>query len=66
MLATRREPSDVPVRVVERLTGASIRGTTARTAVGHLAQGSLAAAAIMLARAPGASLGGRSRARPEG
>ena len=51
MWATRREPSDVPVRVVERLTGASIRGATARIAVGHVAQGSLAAAAIMLAEA---------------
>ncbi len=58
MLATRREPSDVPVRAVERLTGLSVRGTAARTAVGHLAQGGLAAVAILLAqttrRMPGA------------
>lgn len=50
MSVTHREPSDVPVRAVERLTGQSIRGTTARTVVGHLAQASLAAAAIALAR----------------
>lgn len=51
MSVTRREPSDVPVRTVERLTGRSIVGTTLRTVVGHLAQASLAATAIILARA---------------
>ena len=51
MLVTRRAPSDVPVRAVERLTGQRIGGGAARTAVGHLALASLAAAALVLARA---------------
>ena len=50
MLATRREPSDLPVQVVEHLTRQSISGAAARATVGHLAQGSLAAGAVLLAR----------------
>jgi hypothetical protein len=50
MWVTRRDPSDLPLRALERLTGRSVHGATARTIVGHLGQGSLAAAAIILAR----------------
>ena len=50
MSVTRRPPSDVPVRAVERLTGRSILDSTLRTVVGHLTQASLAATAIILAR----------------
>lgn len=49
MLVTRRVPSDFPVRVVERLTGATVPTGVARTTVGHLAQGSLAALAVLVA-----------------
>jgi hypothetical protein len=50
MLVTRRDASDLPVRAVERLTGASVSGKAARTVVGHLAQGALAATGVALAR----------------
>ena len=50
MLVTRRAGSDLPVRVVERLTGRSVSGEAARTVVGHLAQGGLAPALKTLAR----------------
>lgn len=49
MLVTRREPSDFPVRVAEQLTGRTVPAGVARAAVGHLAQASLAAMAVVLA-----------------
>lgn len=49
MLVTHREPSDFPVRVVERLTGRTLPAGDVRTAVGHLSQASLAAMAVLLA-----------------
>lgn len=49
MLVTRREPSDVPVRAVERLTNCTVPAGPPRAIVGHLAQGSLAATAVLLA-----------------
>lgn len=49
MLLTRRMPSDFPVRVVERLIGRTVPAGVARTTVGHLAQASLAATAVLLA-----------------
>ena len=50
MAATGRAPSDLPVRAVERLTGVGVSGSAARTVVGHLAQGSLAAVGVAMAR----------------
>jgi hypothetical protein len=47
---TQRPGSDAPVRVIERLTHRSIPPGIARILAGQLAQGTLAAAAIALAR----------------
>jgi hypothetical protein len=48
MALTKRPPSDVPVRVVEQSIGRPVV-PGARVAVGYLAQGGLAAVALVLA-----------------
>ena len=47
---TQRPASDLPVRVIERLTHRSIPSGVASVLAGQLAQGTLAAAAIALAK----------------
>lgn len=50
MFITSRPPSEVPVRVVEGLTGRRVPDGLARWSVGHLAQGGLAVQAVAFAR----------------
>jgi hypothetical protein len=47
---THRSPSDLPVRVIERVLRHSARPGLPREAAGQLGQGTLAASALMLAR----------------
>ena len=47
---TRRSASDLPVRIMERLTGRAVTGRVARIAVGQTTQSLLAASAVTLAR----------------
>lgn len=47
---TRRPGSDLPVRIMERLTGHPVAGGPARVAVGQATQGLLAASAVIMAR----------------
>lgn len=47
---TRRPGSDLPVRIMERLTGHPVAGGPARVAVGQTTQSLLAAAAVIMAR----------------
>jgi hypothetical protein len=47
---TRRPGSDLPVRIMERLTGHLVAGGPARVAVGQTTQSLLAAAAVIMAR----------------
>jgi hypothetical protein len=50
MRLSRRAASDVPVRVVETLTGYTVAPGLARLIVGHLAQGALAVQAVTITR----------------
>lgn len=47
---TRRPGSDLPVRIMERLTGHPVAGGPARIAVGQTTQSLLAASAVIMAR----------------
>jgi hypothetical protein len=47
---TRRPGSDLPVRIMERLTGHPVADGPARVAAGHATQSLLAASAVILAR----------------
>jgi hypothetical protein len=47
---TRRPGSDLPVRILERLTGHPVAGGPARVAVGQTTQSLLAASAVTMAR----------------
>ena len=47
---TRRPGSDLPVRIMERLTGHPVAGGPARAAVGQTTQSLLAASAVIMAR----------------
>ena len=47
---THRAPSDLPVRVVERLTGFTVPPGVARIVAGQIPQGGLAAQAVGVAR----------------
>lgn len=47
---TRRPGSDLPLRIMERLTGHPVAGGPARVAVGQTTQGLLAVSAVIMAR----------------
>jgi hypothetical protein len=47
---TRRPGSDLPVRIIERLTGHPVAGRPARVAAGQTTQSLLAASAVIMAR----------------
>ena len=47
---TRRPGSDLPVHIMERLTGHPVAGGPARVAVGQTTQSLLAASAVIMAR----------------
>lgn len=55
MAITGRPASGVPVRVVERLTGRTLKSAVVRTAAGYAAQSSIALSAALSARLAGGS-----------